>query len=669
MKRFFLVLAAGIITISPYLWLSSTVTALEPKPTSKSKGSEQPVPRAPVTWICDGSDVGNNVCSQTAPGGSLQFIDSCANDGDTVQMPGSAGSPSTTSWFTGVQLTHSLTVIGATTIAGAGGPSATPTDATIIIDEVPTPAPGSGVAVPGLFKATIPTGKTFLLQGITFRQGNRVGQNQDGAIRFTSNGLVQNARITQCHFDNLRWQADVGLLNWVLGVGDHNLFECPAPTASPATKTAHMALMQDQIWGGGAQGNGSWADYPCFGGYPFWFWEDNSIYSRTSTDQTSGSIDANQGGRYVARHNYWINGQPSGHGTEGGNARGQRCDEVYFNTMQWTYAHSFRDHRGGSTIWHDNYFTPDANFPNQTTVLVLSTYRMLGGVAAYLTGSGTNKCYWGTADGSIAWDNFDTRYGPSPSPGAFAGIAITPAPTPTPTGTPAPPPTQLIGQSTGVLTIAQPGPTMSPNQFAPTSSMNGWVIVNDQPGAAPSGKSSGIISNTDQQITYYAYTSGDRGPTLVWNAGEHFTVRRIINALDQNGRGKDTTPVINAATPGPFFTAQQPEPCLSWNNVGDGPAVPGSRRIYGIIATQASIERANEDFVNLGDLGPTPSPYAVPSAATRLYPASINGPAPVCGAYTTEYTYPHPLQSGILAPTPTPTAGAGTPTPACTVAA
>ena len=87
----------------------------------------------------------------------------------------------------------------------------------------------------------------------------------------------------------------------------------------------------------------------------FGFIEDNTIKGSGSV-VTSGGVDSSEGGRYVARHNYVQNTSFGGHGTEGGPARGQRCDQVYNNTFYWTISHAGRAHRSGSTIWHDNTF-------------------------------------------------------------------------------------------------------------------------------------------------------------------------------------------------------------------------------------------------------------------------------------------------------------------------
>src|SRR5205823_3653032 len=104
------------------------------------------------------------------------------------------------------------------------------------------------------------------------------------------------------------------------------------------------------------------------------------------------------GGRYVVRHNYFQNADPGGHGTEGGQARGMRCDQVYNNIFYWTVRHAGHLHRSGSTIWHDNTFL--GMNPGDHDHTNLQDYRQLGLVDDDLSN-------WGFADGANGWDKND----------------------------------------------------------------------------------------------------------------------------------------------------------------------------------------------------------------------------------------------------------------------
>jgi len=242
---------------------------------------------------------------------SVQAINNSPNchDGDTITLP--AG---TFTWTKGIKLTKGIMVAGQTTITGAGTANCTSDDKTVVIDEKSPRGPGK------LFTATIPTGKSFRLTGITFRKGTVTAIGGDGAIQLGSRGFVNNARIDNCRFDHLFWNAAIQLDGWVTGVEDHNLIECNSQGLSHVIFHDKWGEAHDK-WGGATAGNGSWADFPYFGSEKFWFIETNTIIG-TGND-ISGTIDSFKGGRWVVRHNYMQNCAPGGHGTEGGGVRGE----------------------------------------------------------------------------------------------------------------------------------------------------------------------------------------------------------------------------------------------------------------------------------------------------------------------------------------------------------
>ena len=97
----------------------------------------------------------------------------------------------------------------------------------------------------------------------------------------------------------------------------------------------------------------------------------------------------------MARHNYWQNATPNGHGTEGADvAVVQRQIQIYNNTFFW--AISFNgSQRSGSSIWHDNTWL-GRNSPN-------GTHTSLGYYREY----GATGGVWGFADGENGWDKND----------------------------------------------------------------------------------------------------------------------------------------------------------------------------------------------------------------------------------------------------------------------
>src|SRR5262245_35818096 len=255
---------------------------------------------------------GATVYSSDGSEANVQSLDKVASDGDVITLP--AG---TFTWHTGVSLTKGLTIRGQTTITGAGTANCIADDQTIIIDEKPRKTPGS------LFKATIPAGKSFRLTGITFKNSpNLTTTGGDGAIRVGSTGgLVTNARIDHCHFYHLAWGAMLQVSGWTYGVDDHNLFE-------QGNGVNHSHFITNGSTNGHTNGNGAWADFPYYGSDKFWFLEDNTIKGNGGSN-TSGGVDCLHGGRYVARHNYWQNATPNGHGTEGWAVRGMRAYQIY----------------------------------------------------------------------------------------------------------------------------------------------------------------------------------------------------------------------------------------------------------------------------------------------------------------------------------------------------
>jgi hypothetical protein len=83
-----------------------------------------------------------------------------------------------------------------------------------------------------------------------------------------------------------------------------------------------------------------------------------------------------------------------------------------------------------------------------------------------------------------------------------------------------------------------------------------------------------IQSNTANSITW-AYNGSWPNPDT-FNAGEAYQIKRVLSALDQNGRGNgDLIITTNGIPQNPRWTHQALEPCMSWNNIvtTDGHAI------------------------------------------------------------------------------------------------
>jgi hypothetical protein len=503
---------------------------------------------------------------------SVQALHNAALDGDTITLP--AG---TFSWTSHLTITKGVTLKGATTIVGSPS-NPTVIDATVILDNVPRNGSGGGI-----ISAQLNANQSFRLTGITFRHGSNNVYGSNGAVRVTSSGTQPNrsVRIDHCHFDHLYWAYTIGIYGWIYGVDDHNVFDCNPSGLSH--------LIWHNTWGGQANGNGSWADFPYYGSEKFWFIEDNTI--RGSGPVTSGNIDVMNGGRYVARHNAFLNAAPNSHGTEGGPQRGGRAREVYDNSFHWTINWGGQMQRSGSAIWYDNTWTGVNSGNSQHTGLTL--FREIGAI-------GNDFSFWGLAGGNNRWDLNDP-HGLYESGTASASL-----------------PGGMLRDSSKNWT---------PNQWV------GYSVTNTNPASASYLHSSYILWNTSNTIAYSFYSSGDRGAPLVFHTGHTYQIHRVLTALDQNGRGKGDlitgSQPLNTTCNCVAWPHQALEPCFSWNNVNTS-----TGHIYGF-GSRYPTQIANRDYYNLGDGFPGGS---TPAQVSATYTAALNGVD-----YVGPYIYPHPL--------------------------
>jgi len=509
---------------------------------------------------------------------------SSAVDGDTVVVP--AG---TASWTQSLTITKGITLQGQTTITGAGTATPTITDSTIIRDD--TPRSGH------ILVFTLTPSQSARLTGITFAPGTTTLSGQtDGAIQFASYGTSANTgvRMDHCHLASLYQGKSVQWTGWIYGVMDHNVIECRGGTLS--------VFFQEDSYGGtsnGQFGEGAWADFPWYGTNKFVFVEDNSIIGPSTGPQTSANFDSWKGGRWVARHNYFKDSSPNTHGTEGNAPHGHRACEIYDNTFNWTYAQGSRLLRSGGMLSHDNTWIGIESTDRAHTRF--GVFRLIGAIGNDLT-------FWGPAGGVNPWDVNDA-HGLSDSGTTTSGS---------------------ISGSTG--TITDTSKTWTANQYA------GYSVTNTNASSACFNHSSYIISNTQNQLTYYYYNSGDRGAPLVFNAGDTYSIYRVLTAMDQPGRGKgDLTKLdanskpFNTTTNSQSWTHEALEPMFSWNNVFNNDDI-------GFSNGGAPTEVLNREYYNLGHGFPQDT---TPSQVSSTYVAALNGVN-----YTGTFTYPHPLVGG-----------------------
>src|SRR6266566_248420 len=492
-----------------------------------------------VILIWNGSSALATVYDSDGSAADVQRIhDTLAADGDTITIP--AG---TFRWTSRLNITKGITLQGQTTIGGAGTANPIISDATIIQDD--TPRSGSGQ---GIITAQMNANQSFRLTGITFSPGTN-STYSDHAIQLLSQDTSPNTftRVDHCHFTSL-WQSHLVLaIGWIYGVADHNVMECRAAALS--------FLIWHNLWGRQTNGYGSWADYPYYGTEKFFFVETNTIIG-AGVNTTSGGLDCMNGGRFVARYNYFKNAKPGGHGDEGGPQHGQRACEVYNNTIEWTIQGGVQQLRSGTTIWHDNLRIGVAQDQNLHTSMAI--FRAIGAI-------GNNLSYWGLAGGQNPWDVNDPR-------GLYESGATT----------------SYVGSGTLIDNAKQ----WTPNRWA------GYSVTNTNPASAAYLHSSFIISNTSNTITYYFYSAGDRGAPLLFNAGDSYEIYRVLVAMGQGGQGKGDLiagdPPVNTLTGIQSWPHNALEPMFSWNNRD----VQG--HVLNIGSNTYPTEIANRDFYNLG---------------------------------------------------------------------
>jgi hypothetical protein len=441
-----------------------------------------------------------------------------ASDGDTVLVPaGKAG------W------TSPLTITKGITLEGAGN------DATVILDDIsrekhreapPPRAPlfsksltsgavGSPKMIQSILRIQLGSRQSFRLTGFTFQPGSLTIPGSYGVYL---EGTCPSIRIDHCHFDQIYRGEYLRTVGWLYGVVDHCVFDC-------RTRCQSMVIWHDG-WGGHSDGDGSWADPPYFGSEKFIFIEDNIINNVAGPTQTTASIDAWAGARYVCRYNTFNNTVATNHGLESSRRRrGCRVTEIYKNTFNFTRIPAVAGiSRSGTMLLYDNTWKGNP----------LSRGKAL-------------KCFrqqyvfppWGGANGNNPWDSNDPHglYTSGKHDGADASQKLVVA-----------------------------NAAWTPDQWA------GFSLTN-----TTTGRFSFITSNTSDTITYFVDNSFGHPPTYMsFNKGDRFEIRKLLIALDQPGRGKgdliaggNDNP-INTTTKSASWAHQALEPVYSWNNTYEG---------------------------------------------------------------------------------------------------
>ncbi len=145
-----------------------------------------------------------------------------------------------------------------------------------------------------------------------------------------------------------------------------------------------------------------------------------------------------------------------------------------------------------------------------------------------------------------------------------------------------------------------------------------------------------VTSNTDDTLTV-TYTAGGYGQNTHWQSGDTYKLYKVLQALDQPGRGRgdwieggyNNNPPLtrNSVTDTELWPDPALEPSYSWNNFYDPEGTPVAKGFSGGIPSWL-VE--GTDYYN----------GSTEAAATAKYVEALNGED-----YGGTYDYPHPLQS------------------------
>jgi hypothetical protein len=494
---------------------------------------------------------------------NIQFIhDNRAVDGDTITLP--AG---TFPWTGGVNITKGVTIRGQTIVSGgfdswraayaASGASPPVSDQTILVDNI---AGGAR-----FFNCTALPGQTLRITGITFKGGTGTGANGPISVGGSTNPAVSGSKTVRLDHLHMTGQIHrargIEIYSGIRGVQDHIVYD-QADRSNPQN-------FQNRVENGSfPYGDIEWSQPSGFGGPDFWFIEDCWINNDTGAvfSATQG-WDAQRGGKFVIRYSIIFNVEILCHGTEGSRTRGGRAQEIYNNEYHWDHLTSLDGIRSGTMILHDNTFVGiQPQGWNQ------QTYRMIFG-----SGGSGPFAGWKGATGASPWDVND--------PGG------------------------LFDSGTVSSAVNGRNGTMTDTSKAWTA--NQWVGY--QVSNPANGDNFLIISNTSNTLSSNTLSTrqwGDPCCIQQFHPGDHYEIRRVLQAIDQPGAGAGD--LISGENPTPTWPHQVREGSYSWNNIH----IATGNHINITSSTPNII--AGRDYFN-----DTPMPGYTP------------------------YCYPHPLVSGV----------------------
>lgn len=505
-----------------------------------------------------------------------------ADNGDIVEVP--AG---TAAWTTTLNITKAIH------LKGAGK------NLTIIEDSI-----SSGGKI---ISFTTVAGYGSAMTGIRLRQGTRTIQQADGSLFLTgSSSDGSSVRIQGNAFERLRNFSIIN--NNTIGVIFDNDFV--------ADSNYIFVYAYHNTFGGQLNGDGSWAAPADWSGTNNISVEGNRMFRST---QAYAGIDGYRGARIVFRFNECTNVNVEAHGTDSTDRyRGTRAVLVYGNTFHATNASTWPVNiRSGGLLVASNVVTGYQN----NHIARLDAYRTFKDFTP-----------WAVADGTSPWDKNDPAgafYSGTSTGGGVLTITKSGAGWTT---------DQWVGYSArhvipftatsgGVRSVTVAGAGWANNQWAgymfrSLADNSQLRIASNTPdtltlhpnypainfatlGAFEIYRSSLIRLNTPDTLTLRS--QGGYTSDFVFAAGMQFEIRKVLEALDQPGKGEGD--LLTGTPPTPRDLNQVDDPVYEWEN-----SVNGNN---GTVSVASSFIRAGEHYFE-----DTPRPGWVPPA------------------------FPHPLVSG-----------------------
>jgi hypothetical protein len=429
-----------------------------------------------------------NTCSQSDVNAVINGPTHKAVNGDVIIIP-ATGSPCT--WTSRITISGvGIDITGTGTPNTGGGTTGAGSTNTTLIDNASGP----------LFAFTgLSFGQTAKVELLTMSASGAAAHSIDpGGISFSGTCTLSgcaNIRVDNINFSAGTWgpassSGAVIAVDNVFGVADHN-------TQSESSSGAYfMVDVSFDAWQGvGSYGDSSFASADTFGTAQEFYIENNNASGVRFTENDVAPIGGAVGGaRYVCRFNTLTNMSGDGlcgaHGTAwGGRFRGERQQEVYYNTVS-----------GSSCDVLDSVLSGTAYFLSNTITGTGCNNMVSVDIARFVQ----NGAPWNACNGTQPWD-----YAPWSSttpcldqPGSGPGLGL--------------------GNATPVLASAPGTPCTTAGQCWPNPTLDpiyeaGEVSPNNAPGinVSSDGSSTRVLSNRD----YYAQVSdvAQTSPTSPFN--------------------------------------------------------------------------------------------------------------------------------------------------------